>query len=905
MGNKKESEEIKIFLRNLIKNKKVLWGVTILIFLMILISSTLIRLSNVETLKSTVTGEYLSNDLDSMLFYRQAETKLNSGSLAGYDEMRSPGYETPWINELINNALVWNYKILNFFDSEVTFNYASTISAPLWYSIGLILFFILSYLITKSKLASLISSAFLAYAPGFLFRSIAGFYDHDHLGVFVIFGVIIISLLSLKYFQKDYRNLIFWSTLLGFSTALMLYSWGGGVTFLLVFLPITFILSYLFNIERKDRFLIFYLVWIFTSVIFTSFIGMRAVQMYGRFLDSQGILVLFVLGYVLIDNLTNKFRDRLTFLSDKFVILFNFILTIAFGIIGLIAVGKNPVRLIKSAWATLIYPFFGEFGARLSATVAENAQPYLTDLISQTTKLSFLFFLLGLLFISINLTINSKKIMNKLILSGASGFMFLAILFSRYSGSSILNGENIISQGLYVLGGLGFLIGIGYVYSNEKFKISIETIILTSIALTVAINARAAVRSFFLITPFICLIGAYGIIELVKKTKNVREDSFKPIIWILVIIISLLIWISLFGVPLGGISGKYQIVSQQAPYVGPSANIQWQDAMAWVRNETPENSVFVHWWDYGYIVQTLGNRPTVTDGGHSGGDQADHYIGRYILTTPNPKTALSFMKTWNVSYLLIDPTDMGKYGAFSKIGSNDSWDRVSAGIFGGESDDSQIQETSEGMTKVYQIGGCVDEDIQYNRTFLPGISITKTQQMQCNSYIGGILINFVEKEQGISIEQPTAVYIYNNKQYRIPIKNVFVGGKMITFPTGINSVAYIIPRINEQTGQIDGSGAVIYLSPRTFNSLMGRLYVLDDYYNEYPTLKEAKFEDDPAVAYFKQFTDGSLNEFIWYQGIRAPLKIWNVDYPLETQVHDEFLGFERKLEFGGLDYLFE
>ncbi len=326
--------------------------------------------------------------------------------------------------------------------------------------------------------------------------------------------------------------------------------------------------------------------------------------------------------------------------------------------------------------------------------------------------------------------------------------------------------------------------------------------------------------------------------------------------------------------------------------------------MEWARTETPERSIFVHWWDYGYFVQTLGNRPTVTDGGHSGGDHADHYIGRYILTTPKPETALSFMKTWNVSYLLIDPTEMGKYGAFSKIGSNDSWDRVSAGILGGASDDSQMQETATGITKVYQLGGCVDSDIPYNRTFLPGITISKTQQMQCNSYVGGVVLEIVENNGQISIKQPTGVFFYNNKQYRIPIKNVFVGGQMISFAEGIDSVVYLVPKIDQASGQIDNIGAMIYLSPRTHYSLMGRLYILDDYYNEYPTLTEARFEEDPVVSHFKQFYP-ELNEFVWYGGLRAPLKIWEVNYPVGTQVHEEFLDRNTKLEFGGLDRLFE
>jgi hypothetical protein len=69
---------------------------------------------------------------------------------------------------------------------------------------------------------------------------------------------------------------------------------------------------------------------------------------------------------------------------------------------------------------------------------------------------------------------------------------------------------------------------------------------------------------------------------------------------------------------------------------------------------------------------------------------------------------------------------------------------------------------------------------------------------------------------------------------------------------------------------------------------MGKLYILNDPFNEYPTIKKAHFEDDPAVSYFKQFYP-ELNEFIWYQGIRAPLKIWKVEYLEETQIHKELL----------------
>ena len=75
------------------------------------------------------------------------------------------------------------------------------------------------------------------------------------------------------------------------------------------------------------------------------------------------------------------------------------------------------------------------------------------------------------------------------------------------------------------------------------------------------------------------------------------------------------------------IINKVGATSIQAQHTGPSANAQWQGAMSWVRNNTTEGSLFVHWWDYGYWIQYLGERPTVTDGGHSN-SYWDHLIGR-------------------------------------------------------------------------------------------------------------------------------------------------------------------------------------------------------------------------------------------------------------------------------------
>ena len=39
----------------------------------------------------------------------------------------------------------------------------------------------------------------------------------------------------------------------------------------------------------------------------------------------------------------------------------------------------------------------------------------------------------------------------------------------------------------------------------------------------------------------------------------------------------------------------------------------WRESLEWIRDNTPDNSVIASWWDYGYWIQTISNRPTLVD----------------------------------------------------------------------------------------------------------------------------------------------------------------------------------------------------------------------------------------------------------------------------------------------------
>ena len=465
--------------------------------------------------------------------------------------------------------------------------------------------------------------------------------------------------------------------------------------------------------------------------------------------------------------------------------------------------------------------------------------------------------------------------------------MLGGILFSRISPQSLFNGANFISKLFYFGSVILFFAFLIWLYFKDDITIPSRYIILFSWAILMLISAKGAIRLFFVVTPFVCFSSSYFIVSLFQYYKKNKDDLLKMILGILIIISLVIGFIS--------ITNFYDSSINQAKYTGPSVGIQWQKAMEWVRNNTIERSIFVHWWDYGYWVQYFGERPTVTDGGHAV-PYWDHLIGRYLLTTPIPETALSFMKSHNVSYLLIDPTDIGKYGAYSKIGSGpDETDRYSW-LPTMISSADQIQEKSNSIIRIYQGSSLIDQDIIYDQNgtdiFLP----------RGKASLGAVIIEISQNTDGTTFSQPQGIFINNQNQISIPLRYLYFGNQLIDFGSGIESVAYIYPYVyqNNQGTQIDNMGALFYLSPLVEKSLLSRLYLMNDPFDQYKTVKLAHSEPDPTIDSLNK-QGANLGDFAYINGLRGPIKIWEVNYPENILDKEEFL--RTSGEYAEFDFL--
>ena len=872
------------------------------ILLTIILLSSWIRFSNLPLLKDSTTGEYIPLALDPFYFLRIAELKLE-GPLPAVDVLRYPALGVGFTTEILPDVLALMYRAANLF-GEYSLEYINVISPVLFFSLSLIIFFFLIYILTKSKIASLLGSALLAFIPSYLYRTMAGFSDHESLGMLAFFAAMLVCSISLKFISdkdggKNLTKLTGLGLLSGLLTAFSIVAWGGGATFIFLVFPLSFLLVWAIKLRDSEekkfikKGLLLYCLWIISVIVFGVLLGSNFGSITRRFVTgTNGLVTSFVLIFILIDSFLILNIKKFKFFKEKFRQAYSFTISLVLGLIGLTFIGKNPFSLIQGIWSSLLHPFGV---GRTGLTIAENSQPYLTSWISQSGEIIFWTFILGVLFMGFELAKTVQKKRNKFLLGFSWLAMVSAILFSRISANHVLNGTNFISQLMYLSGLLFFVASFIYIYFKDKIKLKPEIIFMVSWAFFVLISGRAAIRIFFTITPFICFSSAFFTVKLFEYAKKSKDSLLRIILFLalILIIIGLIFSFNTF----------VNSIVVQAKSTGPSANLQWQNAMSWVRENTNEGDIFVHWWDYGYWVQSLGKRPSVTDGGHYNGFW-DHLVARYLLTTPKPETALSFMKSHDVSYLLIDQTDVGKYSAYSKIGGNNESDRFSM-VPVAKIDEKQTIETANKTTFVYPLGAGVDEDIIHNfegqEILLPGPTYNERWDPNYKSFVAAIILEVSHIKGKKNFNQPSAVIYYNEKQIRIPLRYLYYGGKIYDFENGIESVISIVPLLSQT--EIKDLGTVIYLSPKVSQSLFAQVYLLNDVFGNYPSLKLKHSEQDPFIQSIKD-QGLPLGEFVYYNMLRGPIKIWEVNYQENTLKKEEFLRTSGEYaEFDWLEFI--
>lgn len=90
--------------------------------------------------------------------------------------------------------------------------------------------------------------------------------------------------------------------------------------------------------------------------------------------------------------------------------------------------------------------------------------------------------------------------------------------------------------------------------------------------------------------------------------------------------VAILLLIALVSYP--AVSGAYGISNS----VVPGSDDSFYNSMSWIKNNTSNDTVITSWWDYGYLFEAVGDRPTTFDGGSQNNPRA-YWVGKALLTT--------------------------------------------------------------------------------------------------------------------------------------------------------------------------------------------------------------------------------------------------------------------------------
>ncbi len=869
--------------------KKHLDKLSWLVLALIIWFSAFIRTRNLPALRDVTTGGWtLGPDLDPFLFLRWSKDIIFSGSLPAIDFMRNVplGYPTESEFVFLPHLMALFHKLAIMFGS-VSIEHSAVLFPVFMFTLTVISFFLFVRKLFVAQtgayaatLIALVASFFLSVIPALLPRTIAGIPEKESAAFFFMFLAFFFFLHSWSAEKRVPRFV--YAILAGIATAGMGLIWGG-VIYIFITISLAFLIAFLLKQVQGSKQLIFP-VWLVTSLLLVMPFSTRYSLPNLIVSESTSIPIavcfLIMVNYLLFETrLRDKITTRFAKIPPQFLSL---IVTGILLVIGLVII-DGPGAVIGKFTALidkLINPFTQ---TRFNITVAENRMPYFNEWAGSfgphlfNIPITFWLFFIGSIYLFWNMTQVFEKKARRYLTLAYIIFLF-ALIFSRIRPDGLLNGENFFSNLVY-FSGMIILVGTFLYWYFAYFKqsrldelksLDFGFLSLFSLFFLSVVSARGGVRLILVLVPPAAILASYLLVNL-GRTANSKPQGWKVFTWIAFVIV-------LLGAFFAGVQFAKASIGTAHGYVPSSYTQQWQKAMAWVRENTAPNAVFGHWWDYGYWVQTMGERATVLDGGNAI-VYWNHFMGRYALTGPDEKEALSFLYAHNTTHFLIDSTDIGKYPAFSSIGSNENYDRYSW-LNQMLKDPTKTVELKNATRFVYTGGYIFDDDFVYTANgttiFIPALK-------------GGVAAILLEQTNTGELRQPQAIAVYQNKQYQFPLRYAFFNDTLIDFKKGVDAGIYIFPVFQQEANRvgIDSTGALIYLSNKTVRSQLARLYL---YGEETPAFTLVHTQDDPIVEQLKALTIlGSDQDFVYFQGIRGPIKIWEINYPKNIALNSTYL----------------
>jgi dolichyl-diphosphooligosaccharide--protein glycosyltransferase len=214
-------------------------------------------------------------------------------------------------------------------------------------------------------------------------------------------------------------------------------------------------------------------------------------------------------------------------------------------------------------------------------------------------------------------------------------------------------------------------------------------IFITIATLTSLYFAGSLVRLTLILAPTFSILAAIATVEMAKPAVDIlRQAVIFPKrripglvrigreFGLAVILILIIAIVPAFSKAVAAAYAPATIATSSIPVV-PSEGTKYQDwleALAWLRDNTPQSSVVMAWWDYGYWITALADRRTLADNGTQNTTQIAMIAQMFMR---NETTAVPMMQKYNVDYVAVFVTYARTQGqtspSFLGAGEDGKW----------------------------------------------------------------------------------------------------------------------------------------------------------------------------------------------------------------------------------------
>ncbi|CAL2035993.1 unnamed protein product [Caenorhabditis brenneri] len=544
----------------------------------------------------------------------------------------------PWFNYRATHHMVQHgfYKFLNWFDERAWYPLGrivgGTVYPGLMVTSGLIhwilnslnfpvhirevcvflaptfsgLTAIATYFLTKelwSPGAGLFAACFIAIAPGYTSRSVAGSYDNEGIAIFALQFTYFLWVKSLK------TGSIMWASMCALSYFYMVSAWGGYV-FIINLIPLH-ALALIVMGRYSSRLFVSYTSFYCLATILSMqvpFVGFQPVR------TSEHMPAFGVFGILQIVALMHYARNRIT--RQQFMTLFVGGLTIL--------VGLAIVVYFALVWGGYVAPLSGRFYSLWDTGYAKIHIPIIASVSEHqpTTWFSFFFDLhITAAVFPVGLWYCIKQVNDERV------FIILYAVSAVYFAGVMVRLMLTLTPVVCVLAGIGFS------YTFEKLLRGEET---KEPAPSTASNAKNKKKAKF------------------TDTSNGEEAgvSFTVRALIAIILVGLLVLFVYHStyITSNSYSRPSVVIQSYTPRGGLYIMDDFREAFHWLRENTPEDARVMSWWDYGYQIAGMANRTTLVDN-NTWNNSHIALVGKAMAS--NESAAYEIMTELDVDYILV------------------------------------------------------------------------------------------------------------------------------------------------------------------------------------------------------------------------------------------------------------